>query len=659
MKVDIAVAVHNALHWVRPCLASLRAYTPEDHRLVIVNDASDAHVAVEVEAILADWPRPAKLLHNDLNVGYLRSINRAIANGESPAVVVLNSDALVTPGWLTGLLNCLESDNRIGVASPLASHANFTRFPVPDGHDYLSLARVIRRTSPKRYPEIGLASGFCMIARRSLYEAVGLFDEVYGHGYYEEADFCLRAHEQGFRVVADDGTFIWHNGWTTFGTDERTGWMTRNRRLFERRWGRAHDTWHKRFVEERPLQGVIDAVALELQRPASAAHRAPKARGRRRQQVKSIRKQIFPEQPTYALRVPDKWRALAEIVQSRPPVLTDHPRVLYILPGLGPWGGVVSVLQLVNRLLQRGFDATAATCGAVAAGWDSQMFFRPWLFSSRDDMIEHLPPYDLVVATRWDTVYDALMLCERWNSRLAYFVQGLEPAGLREGSAQHEAAWNTFALAPDQIVKSTWLRDRISPHGGRVSQIPLGLDRDVFYPGQPLPRGERHMVVAASRPGVVVRNHEATLEIFRRLLERRNDVIPVFFGKPFKVSSPRMQHAGSLSMPRVASLLRGASVLIDPSLEQVFGRPGIEAMACGTNAVLTCRGGISEYAFNGVNCLQYEPMDVDGFVEGVCRFLDDEDLATQCRDNGLTMAATFDAELEADATATLFRSLLS
>lgn len=651
--VDIVVAVYNGLHHVRQCLRSVRRWTSQPYHLIVVDDGSDPYVADQLSAMLESWwPQGGPtLLTNEENVGYLRSVNRGIEAGRSQDVVLLNSDTLVTPGWLEGLRRCVNSSPEIAIASPLASHANFTRLAFPRGATFLSVAAHVRRLSQRNYPEIGIASGFCFIASRSLYEEIGLFDEIYGRGYYEESDLCMRAYERGYRVVADDATFIYHHGWGSFGAEERNRWMQGNRRIFEMRWGRAHELWHERFTRERPFMYLENALAREL---------SP-----RRQVAQEVLEPPAEQRPSgtsaFTTRSAASWQRTARRNARRRQrtVGSARPRVLYLLPGIGPWGGIISVAQLVNRLLLRGFDARVATSGAVRASFfREQLFFRPYVFSTRRELLRSLPHHDLVVATRWDTVYDALLLQRRWRSRLAYFVQGFEARYEQEGTVEAEAAWATYGLVRDKIVKSGWLEEELSRFGGRIHRVPLGLNLDVFYPASTLPSEPPWRVVTAARPGVEVRNHEGTQAILKRLVERRDDVLPTFFGRRFEPDLDRFEHVGELRQGEVAALLRRCSVMLDASLEQSFGRPGIEAMACGLPSVLTTNGGINDYARNGVNCLQVDPRDVDGNVAAAERFLDDAALARQLRRAGFATAADYDAEREADRTAAVFAALL-
>lgn len=660
VTTDVVVPVFNSLHHVRFCLRSLRAHTPEPFRLIVIDDGSDTYVAEQVTELLKTlWrdgdPEPV-LLRNEENLGFLRSVNRGISHGNSDYVVLLNSDTVVGPGWLSGLREALELSPQAGIACPVSNHANLTRIDIPDGTTFLEQTEWVRRESPVSLPRIGLASGFCFIARRSVYNRLGLFDPIYGRGYFEESDFCMRAQERGWQVIGDDHTFVFHHGWGSFEESGRNEWMERNRELFQQRWGRAHEYFTERFLDEKPfaeLEQRISRKALQ-QRATSRPHRLRSLRAFRLARAAAD----DPSVPTFALWPAEVWRTIAEAASG--PLSPGKPRVLFLLPGLGAYGGVISVVQLVNRLLFAGVDAQIATAGRVDEEiYREAMYFRPYRFSGRKDMLAALPSYDLVVSTRWDTAYDALLLKERWGCRVASFIQDAEARHQRADSPEREAAFESYRLIRHKVAKSRWMVEQLAPYGGTIHQIRLGLNLDIFYPKERARASSAtRRIISASRPGVEIRNHEGTLQIMGLLAERREDVLPTFFGRRFDENGFRNEHLGPLSQSQVARLLSGGGVLVDASLEQGFGRPGLEAMACGMPAVLTTIGGINEYAQDGINCLQVEPTDVKGYVAAVERLLDDEHLAARLRRGGLETARSFDAELEAERWRELIVGLL-
>jgi GT2 family glycosyltransferase/glycosyltransferase involved in cell wall biosynthesis len=644
-SVDVVIPFFNGVRHVKALITTLKEFTPDDVQVYLVNDGSDFAQRGTVVELIGGDPRYV-LIDNPTNEGFVASVNRGIGAGTGEIVILLNSDTLVTPYWVDGLVGALESGPSVGVVCPVSGHANFTRIDLPSGTDFLTASEHVWRRSEGRRPEIGIASGFCLAARRSLYNELGLYDPAYGRGYFEESDFCLRAMERGWRIIGDDKTFVFHQGWGTFGSDGRNQALEHNREVFERRWGRAHDYWHERFVMSKPFAYLHDWPGPQPPNPNGQTPR-----------LRDLMSGNFPLLETWRGLDREGWDRLAGTAHVFGKGADDElPSVLFILPGIGPFGGIISVIQLANRLILNGVKVSVAAPSPLdMSDLREPMYFAPIPVESVADLAV-LPRHDIVVATRWDTAYPALALGDVWGATLLAFVQGYEPDFYDRGTAERDAAALALELIQLKVVKTSWLRDKLQPFGGRIELIPLGLDLDVFFPrssDQPIvPR-----VITSTRPQARYRNFQGTLDIARGIREARPDVNITFFGPHFELDDPPAEHVGPLTQDGVARLLRLSTVLLDASLFQGFGRPGLEAMASGIPSVLTNRGGIGEYARHGENCLQFDPYDVEGGVEAVLSLLEDTDLVSRLAGNGLETAALFSLDLEADRWLTLVEEI--
>jgi len=115
-------------------------------------------------------------------------------------------------------------------------------------------------------------------------------------------------------------------------------------------------------------------------------------------------------------------------------------------------------------------------------------------------------------------------------------------------------------------------------------------------------------------------------------------------------------NVGRLYEPhKVADLLSSADVLVDGSLWQGFGRPGLEAMACATVPVLTNVGGVAEYARDGENCLLIPPQDPAAGTSAVLRLLGNCTLYARLQAQGPATAAGFSHEVEAQRHLALYQ----
>ena len=143
--------------------------------------------------------------------------------------ILLNSDTIVTAGWLDAIMHCAATDPRIGTITPFSNNAeicSFPRFcednPWPEGADPEPMRAALAAVAVPTYPDLPTGVGFCMYIRRALLDDVGVFDLAFGAGYGEENDLCVRAARAGWRNVLADNAFVVHTGGRSFaGQKER------------------------------------------------------------------------------------------------------------------------------------------------------------------------------------------------------------------------------------------------------------------------------------------------------------------------------------------------------------------------------------------------------------------------------------------------------
>ena len=126
--VDIVVCVHNALEDVDRCLASILRHTAQPYALILVDDGSDPPTRDFLADFAAQQPH-ATLLRADTATGYTCAANRGLRHSRAPFVVLLNSDTIVTPGWLDRLVACAASDPSTGIVGPLSNTASYQSVP--------------------------------------------------------------------------------------------------------------------------------------------------------------------------------------------------------------------------------------------------------------------------------------------------------------------------------------------------------------------------------------------------------------------------------------------------------------------------------------------------------------------------------------------------
>ena len=82
--------------------------------------------------------------------------------------------------------------------------------------------------------------GLCFLFKRELMERIGLLDERYSPGHYEDDDYCYQARNLGYRIMIAGDVFVFHYGSASFGQQDESKvqqLIERNRQKFIEKWG--------------------------------------------------------------------------------------------------------------------------------------------------------------------------------------------------------------------------------------------------------------------------------------------------------------------------------------------------------------------------------------------------------------------------------------
>ena len=223
-QVDVVVPVYRGLRRTLDCLQSVLATLPAGSRLHVVDDASPDRALVAALGEMAR-ARRIRLLRQARNTGFPGAANAGLRMAAGRDVVLLNSDTLVTPGWLERLRDAAHSAPDIGSATPLSNDATICSYPsrervneVPDLAGVRRLARLAASANAGEVVDIPTGHGFCLYLRRDCLEDTGLLrEDLFAQGYGEENEFCMRAARRGWRHVAVPGAYVGHVGGVSFG----------------------------------------------------------------------------------------------------------------------------------------------------------------------------------------------------------------------------------------------------------------------------------------------------------------------------------------------------------------------------------------------------------------------------------------------------------
>ncbi|MFM0113507.1 glycosyltransferase [Paraburkholderia nemoris] len=231
VTVDVVIPVYRGLDETRKCIESvLKAHCAANMRVIVIDDASPEPA---VSAYLDSLPQtPAfKVMRNEVNLGFVKTVNRGMRLEPANDIVLLNSDTEVADGWLDRLVWHAYSQSKIASVTPFSNNATICSYPtiygtrvLPHGETLEALNQAFYTANAGRAVELPTGVGFCMYIRRACLDELGLFDEeAFGKGYGEENDFCLRALASGWTHLLATDTFVYHAGEVSFADSSSPG----------------------------------------------------------------------------------------------------------------------------------------------------------------------------------------------------------------------------------------------------------------------------------------------------------------------------------------------------------------------------------------------------------------------------------------------------
>ena len=230
-------------------------------------------------------------------------------------------------------------------------------------------------------------------------------------------------------------------------------------------------------------------------------------------------------------------------------------------------------------------------------------------------------------------------------------------------------------LADSQATKAD-LVDLLGVPAEKVTVHMLGVE-EVFTP-QPLAAVEKALAQFALPAGYILfvgtfeprKNLPGLLQAYRRLADDLPDAPPlVLAGRRGWLYDETFAEVGRLGLSArvrwledvpqslLPALYSGASVFVMPSFYEGFGLPALEAMACGTPAVVSDRASLPEVV--GPAGFLVDPDDVESIAHGLRAVLTDSALRGQLIGAGLMRAHTFTWRRTAEVVLGVYRAVLS
>lgn len=216
--VDIVIPTYANLRGLKLCIESIRACTPESHKIIVVNNGHSK----ELDGYLSSQPDVNYIKKDRMN--FAQAVNEGIRAGTSQYVMILNDDVIVSKGWLKNLIDvCKEG---VGVSGPLSNcdqgwlhnyQINISNVQLlPGKNTFEEIEPIIPDIYGFRSPYFDVSERewvafYCTLIRRDALEKTGLLNERFTNSG-EDVDLCRRVRKQGYKIVQNYQSFVFHFG---------------------------------------------------------------------------------------------------------------------------------------------------------------------------------------------------------------------------------------------------------------------------------------------------------------------------------------------------------------------------------------------------------------------------------------------------------------
>lgn len=242
-RVSVVVVAYNNIELTRACLHSLEQYSDYANlEIIVVDNASIDGTPGYLETWQADGDCRKIILNGD-NRGFAAANNQGLQVATGEYLVMLNNDTFVTPGWVATMTRHLRRFSTLGMLGPVTNNiGNEARIDVlyDSMEQMLEVARDYTHSHAGCLTSLRTAAFFCVMMRREVYEKVGMLDEAFGVGFFEDDDYCRRVERAGWLIACADDVFVHHNLSASFNQlkqEIRQALFEKNKAIYEAKWG--------------------------------------------------------------------------------------------------------------------------------------------------------------------------------------------------------------------------------------------------------------------------------------------------------------------------------------------------------------------------------------------------------------------------------------
>ncbi|HBG5054582.1 TPA: glycosyltransferase [Clostridioides difficile] len=212
---SIIILTYNQLEYTKICIESIRKFTnPDSYEIIIIdNNSTDGTI---------NWLKTQEdvtVIYNNENLGFPKGCNQGIKIAKGDNILLLNNDTIVTPNWLSNMNKALWSSKEIGAVGTVSNYCSYNQeihVNYNNIEEMLEFAYNFNKSNTSLWYYRNKLIGYCLMIKKEVLDKVGLLDEIFTPGNFEDDDISFRMLLSGYKLFLCKDTFIHHFGSISF-----------------------------------------------------------------------------------------------------------------------------------------------------------------------------------------------------------------------------------------------------------------------------------------------------------------------------------------------------------------------------------------------------------------------------------------------------------
>jgi len=260
--VDLIIVNYNNSRYLKLCIESILRNTAYPYHLTISDAGSDE----ETWEYLRSLKGVNIVGSKDVRRTYSEACNAGIEATKSEYFAILNSDLIMSEGWLNNMMMKFQTQPNLGACGVFSNcdkgwlhteslFIESAGIDLVPGMIYEQMAPYVEdlyaymaNTNKKKkglFKEQVWVAGYATVYPRKVVEDIGLFDPVFKNGC-EDLDFCMRMVKKGYKIGQALDAFVFH-----FGGVSRGAYQSENKESYDKEDRENHLIMAKKWDKKR------------------------------------------------------------------------------------------------------------------------------------------------------------------------------------------------------------------------------------------------------------------------------------------------------------------------------------------------------------------------------------------------------------------------